>query len=54
MDDAARQAHIDRVRGEGFTIVEGAVAPGLIAALNDALTRLERSEEHTSELQSPC
>ena len=42
MDDAARQAHIDRVRGEGFTIVEGAVAPGLIAALNDALTRLER------------
>jgi ectoine hydroxylase-related dioxygenase (phytanoyl-CoA dioxygenase family) len=42
MDDAVRQAHIDRVRGDGFTIVEGAVAPGLIEALNDALMRLER------------
>ena len=42
MDDAARQAHIDRVRQDGFTIVEAAVAPALIAALSDALTRLER------------
>ncbi|HEX7760144.1 MAG TPA: phytanoyl-CoA dioxygenase family protein [Caulobacteraceae bacterium] len=45
-DDAARSvgqaAHIERVRRDGYTIVEGAIAPDLIEALNDALARLER------------
>jgi ectoine hydroxylase-related dioxygenase (phytanoyl-CoA dioxygenase family) len=34
--------HIERVRRDGYTIVEGAIAPDLIEALNEALARLER------------
>src|SRR5258708_4626745 len=42
MDEATRQAHISQVRKDGYTIVENAIEPELIAALNQALTRLER------------
>lgn len=42
MDDAARQAHVERIRRDGFTIVENAIAPALVEALNAALARLER------------
>ena len=46
MDDAARSAaqtaHIKRVRTDGYTVVEGAIAPDLVDALADALARLER------------
>lgn len=42
MDDAARQAHVERIRRDGFTIVENAIAPALVDALNAALSRLER------------
>ncbi len=42
MNEATRDAHIDRVRRDGFTIVENAIAPALIDALNDALAELER------------
>ena len=28
--------------------------PEVIAAIRDAIAAVERSEEHTSELQSPC
>jgi ectoine hydroxylase-related dioxygenase (phytanoyl-CoA dioxygenase family) len=42
MDDATRQAHIARVRRDGFTIVENAIEPDLVEALNAALLRLER------------
>jgi len=42
MNDAERQAHVERVRRDGFTIVENAIAPGLVDALNTALLRLER------------
>jgi len=42
MNDAERQAHVERVRRDGFTIVENAIAPGLVDALNAALLRLER------------
>ncbi|MGH7881160.1 MAG: phytanoyl-CoA dioxygenase family protein, partial [Candidatus Binataceae bacterium] len=34
--------HVERVARDGYTIVEGAVAPDLIEALNEALARLER------------
>ncbi|HLI66239.1 MAG TPA: phytanoyl-CoA dioxygenase family protein [Caulobacteraceae bacterium] len=40
MTDAT--AHIERVRRDGYTIVENAIAPDLIEALNAALMRLER------------
>ncbi|HLY79145.1 MAG TPA: phytanoyl-CoA dioxygenase family protein [Caulobacteraceae bacterium] len=36
------QAHVDRVRRDGFTIVENAIEPALVEALNDTLLRLER------------
>jgi ectoine hydroxylase-related dioxygenase (phytanoyl-CoA dioxygenase family) len=45
MDDAgssAHAAHIERVARDGYTIVEGAVSPDLIDALNDTLDALER------------
>jgi ectoine hydroxylase-related dioxygenase (phytanoyl-CoA dioxygenase family) len=35
-------AHARRVRETGYTIVENAIAPDLVAALNEALARLER------------
>lgn len=40
MSDAA--AHIARVKSQGYTIVENAIAPDLIDCLNEALLRLER------------
>jgi len=42
MDQTARDAHVEAVRKDGYTIVDNAIAPDLIEALNDALTRLER------------
>jgi ectoine hydroxylase-related dioxygenase (phytanoyl-CoA dioxygenase family) len=42
MDDAARRKHLEAVERDGFTIVENAIEPDLIDALNDALDRLER------------
>ena len=42
MNDALRQAHVERIRRDGFTVVENAIAPALIDGLKDALTRLER------------
>jgi ectoine hydroxylase-related dioxygenase (phytanoyl-CoA dioxygenase family) len=42
MDDATRDAHIARVRRDGFTIVENAIEPDLVEALNAALLRLEK------------
>ena len=42
MDEAARATHIEQVRQDGYTIVENAIEPELIEALNAALVRLER------------
>ncbi len=42
MEDPTRQGHVDRIRRDGFTIVEGAIEPELVAALSGALERLER------------
>jgi ectoine hydroxylase-related dioxygenase (phytanoyl-CoA dioxygenase family) len=36
------RAHIERVREDGYTIVEGAIAPALADAIAEALARLER------------
>ena len=35
-------AHVERVRRDGYTIVENAIESGLIDGLNEALARLER------------
>ncbi|MFI4974399.1 MAG: phytanoyl-CoA dioxygenase family protein [Caulobacterales bacterium] len=42
MDQAAAERHIERVRRDGYTIVEDAIAPSLVDALDQALARLER------------
>jgi ectoine hydroxylase-related dioxygenase (phytanoyl-CoA dioxygenase family) len=42
MDEAGRSAHVERIRRNGYTIVENAIEPALIEALNVALLRLER------------
>ena len=42
MESAEREAHIARIREQGYTIVEQAIEPSLIEALADALNRLER------------
>src|SRR5690349_14744583 len=36
-----KDAHIQRVRSDGFTIVENAISPDLIDEINKALDRLE-------------
>jgi ectoine hydroxylase-related dioxygenase (phytanoyl-CoA dioxygenase family) len=41
MDEAAVRGHVERVRAQGYTIVEDAIEPDLIEALNAALARLE-------------
>ena len=41
MDDAAVQAHVERVQRDGYTIVRDAIEPELISALSTDLLRLE-------------
>jgi ectoine hydroxylase-related dioxygenase (phytanoyl-CoA dioxygenase family) len=36
------ETHVARIRQDGYTVVENAIAPALIEALSDALARLER------------
>ena len=42
LDDAVIEEHADKVRTEGWTIVEDAIAPDLTDAIHDDLLRLER------------
>jgi ectoine hydroxylase-related dioxygenase (phytanoyl-CoA dioxygenase family) len=35
-------AHVERIRRDGYTVVENAIEPSLVDALNAALSRLER------------
>jgi len=42
MDQASRDAHVARVKRDGFTIVENAFDLSLVDALDAALERLER------------
>lgn len=42
MEDAVRQSHVERVQRDGYTVVENAIEPELLAALNAVLERLER------------
>ncbi len=39
------QAHVARVRRDGYTVVENAIAPALVDALNAVLGRLEREHD---------
>jgi len=42
LDQLTRDAHVARVRAQGYTIVEGAIERALVDELLDALGRLER------------
>jgi ectoine hydroxylase-related dioxygenase (phytanoyl-CoA dioxygenase family) len=43
MDDAARNRHLEHLSQHGYAIVENAIEPDLVEALNAALARLERA-----------
>ncbi len=43
MEPAEVASHLRRINQEGYTIVEGAIEPDLIAALKEDLARLERA-----------
>ena len=43
LDDATIEAHAERVRADGWTVVENAIDPELVDELNDDLLRLERT-----------
>src|ERR1700684_1113291 len=43
LDEASFEAHAERVRTDGWTVVENAIAPDLIDELNEDLLRLERA-----------
>lgn len=45
LTDAEIQAHADRIRDDGFTVIEGAASPELVEGLIAALRRIER-EHH--------
>jgi ectoine hydroxylase-related dioxygenase (phytanoyl-CoA dioxygenase family) len=45
MQEAARTAHVERVRAEGYTIIERAIEPALVEALGEALARLEGEQD---------
>jgi hypothetical protein len=40
------QLHADRIRNDGYTVVEHAVDPALVEGLKDALLRIEREHSH--------
>jgi ectoine hydroxylase-related dioxygenase (phytanoyl-CoA dioxygenase family) len=42
LDERSIDAHAGRIRAEGYTIVENAVDPELVAGLRDAIRRIER------------
>jgi len=42
LTDAEVQAHADRIRGDGFTVIEAAASAELVEGLITALQRIER------------
>jgi ectoine hydroxylase-related dioxygenase (phytanoyl-CoA dioxygenase family) len=45
LDDAAIAHHLARINADGYTVMEHAIEPDLIAALRDAIRRLERERD---------
>src|ERR1700744_5558994 len=45
LSDAVIQSHAERIRGDGYTVIEGAASPDLVAGLKHAVERIER-EHH--------
>ena len=45
LTDVQIQAHADRIRDDGFTVIERAASPELVEGLKQALLRIER--EHS-------
>jgi ectoine hydroxylase-related dioxygenase (phytanoyl-CoA dioxygenase family) len=43
LEDATIEAHAERVRADGWSVVENAIAPDLVDELNEDLLRLERA-----------
>ena len=45
LTDSETQAHADKIRGEGFSVIEGAASPELVEGLIAALQRIEREHQ---------
>ncbi len=48
LDEAQIEAHVRRIRDDGYTVIERAADPGLVAGLKAAVERIER--EHNLSL----
>ena len=46
LDDTESDAHAERIRRDGFTVLERLVAPDIVASLVGALDRLEIGRAH--------
>jgi len=53
LTDAQVQAHADRIRDDGFTVIESAASPKLIDGLITALQRTERADDERSSVPLP-
>src|SRR3954470_853039 len=45
LTDVQIQAHADRIRDHGFTVIERAASPDLVEGLKQALLRIEREHD---------
>lgn len=45
LSEADIQSHADRIRNDGYTVLERAVAPALVEGLKDAQLRIEREHD---------
>ena len=45
LTDAAIQSHADRIRNDGFTVIEQAASAELTAGLTQAIDRIEREHD---------
>jgi len=48
LPEDAIQSHATRIRDEGYTVIERAAAPALVAGLKEALERIEREHNLAS------
>ena len=46
LTDADIQLHAEKIRDDGYTVIERAADPGLVEGLKQALERTEREQRH--------
>jgi ectoine hydroxylase-related dioxygenase (phytanoyl-CoA dioxygenase family) len=48
LTEAEISAHADRIRNDGYTVIDGAASPALVAGLKQAIERIEREHHLTT------